>query len=435
MKLELATFPVKDVRWTSRTSYKDGLLEIDRHELTSLILEDKRIASAHLDITFPEEKTRIVNVRDAVEPRVKASGPGCVFPGILGAVETVGEGRTHRLSGVSVVASAEYHSTILSGTAAPNSGIVDMWGSAARLTPFGSTINLVAIFELVDGVTELEAHASIQSAEFRVAQRLAEITRDKPPESVELFELAEVDPSLPRIVYILASLTTWHHPHSGIAYYGLPIRESLPIFLHPNELLDGAVTTDARRGGGTGTTTWAWMNQPMVLELLRNHGKSLNFLGVILQKTRFETEFGKQVTAACASQMAKLLRADGAIITRTSTSGNNFMDVMLTVQACEKKGLKMVFLTPEWGGKDGTELPLVFYVPEATNIISTGSFERDVKIGVPDKVIGAGNTQLVQLYAGDKPFSPWNELTLPSSFCITGGVDWFGGMNLTCRGY
>jgi len=331
--------------------------------------------------------------------------------------------------------SAEYHPTILSGTAAQNAGIVDMWGPGAQLTPFGVTINIVLTFQLIDGVTELEAHAAIQLAEFRVAHRLAETTRYRTPESVEVFELSEVDPSLPRVVYILTCLTMWHEPHSSVAYYGLPIRESLPTFVHPNELLDGALTQDARRGGGLRPTTWGWTKLPVLLELYKEHGKQLNFLGVIVQRTRFETEFGKEVTAACTSQMARLLGADGAIFTRISTSGNNFMDVMLTVQACEKKGIKTVFLTPEWGGKDGTELPLVFYVPEATAMVSTGSFERDITLPAPAKVIGVGSIDLVQVFAGDKPFSPWNEFTSPTSFWFTGGVDWFGHLNLTCTQY
>jgi hypothetical protein len=195
------------------------------------------------------------------------------------------------------------------------------------------------------------------------------------------------------------------------------------------------LTPDARKGSGGYVTTWAWMNHPLVLELLRRHGKEINFLGVILQRTRFETEFGKRVTAACASQMARLLRADGAIISRTITSGNNFIDVMLTLQACAKKGVRMVFMTPEWGGKDGTELPLAFYVPEAMAMVSTGSFERDITVPAPVKVIGAGDTQRVQLNPGDKPISPWEEVTLPSWFFITGGVDWFGVMNWTCNTY
>ena len=64
-------------------------------------------------------------------------------------------------------------------------------------------------------------------------------------------------------------------------------------------------------------------------------------------------------------------------------------------------------------------------------MITTGSFERDIAAPKPNKVIGAGNTQLVSVYSGDKPFSPHEEVTLPSSFLYTGGVDWFGNLNIT----
>jgi sarcosine reductase len=431
MRLDLANFPVKDVRFGKRTGYSSGVLEIGKEELVSLVLEDKRIVTANLDVAFPNEKTRIVNIRDVVEPRIKVSGPGCIFPGIMGPVETVGEGRTHKLSGVTVIPSAQYRPTLTTGTGAQCSGLVDMWGPVSRLTPFGSTINIVLVFKLADGIDEVEAHATIQSAEFRVAHRLAETTKDEPPTKVEVFELAKVEPTLPRVVYILGALTEWHTPRAEVAYYGFPIRESLATFLHPNELLDGALTSDARRGAGTRPTTWAYLNQPVVLRLLREHGKRLNFLGVILQRTRFESELGKHVTAAGTSQMARLLGADGAIVTRMLTSGNNFIDTMLTVQACERKGVKTILMTPEWGGKDGTELPLVFYVPEAISMVTTGSFDRQIHLSAPSKVIGAEKGQLVAYQPQDEPYSPWSELSFEAHH-ITGGIDWFGGMGQTC---
>lgn len=435
MRLELANFAVKDVRFDGRTNYNGGVLEIDKEELLALVLEDKKITWANLDVAFPGEQTRIVRVRDVVEPRLKVSGPGCVFPGILGPVETVGQGRTNRLSGVTVMTSAEYKRTIVEGTAAGRTAIVDMWGPAAELTPFGSTINIVLMLELRSGVTELEAHAAIQSAELRVAQRLAETTRERSADDLEVFELFDTDPSLPRVVYILGCRTAWHEPHSGVAFYGLPIRESLPTLAHPNEFLDGAATSDARRGGkGTFPCTWVWMNHPVVLRLLREHGKRLNFLGVILQRTRFESDFGKQVTAACASQMARLLKADGAVITRIGPSGNNFIDVMLTVQACERKGVKTALLTPEWGGREGTELPLVFYAPEANAMVTTGSLDRTVSFPAPSKVIGVGDTQLVELTAGDPPISPWSSFVGEKGY-LQDGFDWWGGTKNTCRVY
>ena len=95
MRLELANFPVRDVRFDGRTRYDGGVLEIHKGELLAWVLEDGRVTWADLDVAFPQEQTRIVRVRDAVEPRVKVSGPGCVFPGSLGSVETVGQGRTY----------------------------------------------------------------------------------------------------------------------------------------------------------------------------------------------------------------------------------------------------------------------------------------------------------------------------------------------------
>jgi len=436
MRLELASFPVKDVRFSPQTSYKDGVLEVDKEELLGLVLEDKRVESADLDVAFPSEQTRIVLIRDVVEPRVKVSGPGCVFPGILGPIENVGEGRTHRLSGVTVMASAEYRPTIPTGAVAQTAGLVDMWGPGSALTPYGSTINIVLIFKLIDGVTELEAHDAIQLAELKVAHHLAATTRNKPPENVEVFELFEVDPSLPRIVYILSCVTHWPAPHSMVAFYGLSIRESLPTFVHPNEFLDGVLTADTRRGSGVHPRTWEWMNNPVIFGLLREHGKRLNFLGVILQRTRFEAEAGKQLTAACASQMARLIRTDGAIITRTGPSGNNLIDVMLTLQGCERKGVKTVLVGPEYGGNDGTEVPLVFFVPEANALVSTCSLERSIRVPAPAKVIGGiGDSQLATVLAGDEPFSPWGELTLDTQAHITSGIDYLGNMRQACKVY
>lgn len=430
MNLELATYPVTKVRWSDRTAYRDGHLQIDKQELLSIVLDDKKIVSADLDIALPGEETRIVNVRDVVEPRIKVAGSGCVFPGILGPVDAVGNGRTHRLSGMAVVVSATYRPTILSGTAAGNSSIIDMWGPLARATPFGSTINVVLTIKLLDGVTELEAHAAIQLAEFKVARRLAETTRELATGETEVFGIGDVDPSLPRVVYIDSFLTNWHAPHSLVAYYGLPIRESLPTYIHPNEYLDGALTKDTRIGSGEYTYTWEWLNKGIVYRLLREHGKRVNLLGVILQRTRFEAEHGKQVTALCAAQMAKLLKAEGAIVTRTVMSGANLVDVMLTVQACEQKGLKTVFLTPEWGGRDGTEPPFVFTVPEADAIVSTGSTDREYRLPVPKKLIGINKGELVQLYAGDQWLSPADELTLDDT-CLTGTTDWWGAGKYT----
>ncbi|MBI4320643.1 MAG: hypothetical protein HY675_19300 [Chloroflexi bacterium] len=435
MKLELASFPVRDVRFGDRTGYDGGVLGISKDELIGLVSQDKRIAWAGVAVAFPGEQTRIVNVRDAVEPRAKISGPGCVFPGILGPIETVGEGRTHTLPGVAVIHSAEYEPSVITGTGAPTTSILDMWGPGAALTPLGSTINVVLTTRLVDGVTELDAHNAIQLAECRLAQRLAETTKDLDPEQVEVFELFDVDPSLPRVIYIVTCNTEVALAHSGVAYYGFHIRESLPTYVHPNEFIDGALTSDARKGHSSWPRTWSWMNQPVVLALMREHGKRLSFLGVIFQRTRFESEFGKQITAACTSQMARSMKANNAIITRISPSGNNLMDVMLTLQACEKKGIKTVFASPEAGESDGTGPALHFYVPEATAMVNTGNLNVEPRLPAPTRIIGCRDGRGVVMRPGTPPIDPRGELRFDTCTDITEGTDWFGGMYFTCAEY
>jgi glycine reductase len=433
MKLELAKFPVKKISFDGQTSYNNGVLEIDKEAVLKLISVDKRIESADLHLAFPGDQTRIALVREAVEPRIKVSGQGSVFPGVLGPIETVGSGRTHSMPGLTVIASANYRPTMLEGYGAQDSSILDMWGPAQELSPFGSTLNVVLTLQLIDEISEVEAHNTIQQATLKLANCLAETTLQKAPEEIEVFELAPADASLPRIIYILGALTQHPYPHTGIAIYGLPVDESLPTYVHPNEFLDGAVTTDARHGNSAGPPlTWVWMNHPVILQLLRKHGKELNFLGVIFQRTRFTNEHGKKVSAEMTSQMARLLGAEGAIITGMVPSGNNFMDVMYTLQACEQKDIKSVLITPEWG-TDETEFPLPFYTPEAVSIVSSGVWTREVQnLPKPAKLIGIEAGESVTALAGDKAFIPAEEVTLTGCHAIASSVDWWGGGHYTC---
>ena len=54
-------------------------------------------------------------------------------------------------------------------------------------------------------------------------------------------------------------------------------------------------------------------------------------------------------------------------------SGNAFVEVMLTIRACERRGIKTVLVTYEYGGKDGVDSPLLYYVPEADAVVRRGA--------------------------------------------------------------
>ena len=82
---------------------ENGVIFINEDELRTCLLQDENIKSVVFDIARPGESTRILPVKDVIEPRVKVSGKGGIFPGVISKVDTVGSGRTNVLKGAAVV--------------------------------------------------------------------------------------------------------------------------------------------------------------------------------------------------------------------------------------------------------------------------------------------------------------------------------------------
>ena len=434
MRLELADYPVTEIRLGRNFDYRAATLEVDQAALEELILRDSRITDASLAVVCPGDKVRITGIRDIVEPRVKTSGNGQVFPGILGPVEAVGGGRTHCLSGMTVIATAAYEGTVRAGLGVQRSALLDTWGAGAAASKFGGLVHLVLIMKLREGLSELDAHTAIQTAELQVARRVAETTIGIEAANVEIFDLGQRHTDLPKIVLIQGCLTDDHHVHSGVSYYGLPIRESLSTVVHPNELLDCAMAVNTTRGIGYFPITWDWQNHPLMLALCRDHGRRLNFNGMILQRIRYETFHGKEVIAQNAAQLAATLGAEGAVVTWLG-SGNAFVDVMLTVRACERRGIDTVLVTYEYGGKDGVDSPLLFYVPEADAVVSTGSRDRWLELSEAQHLVGPYDRVQILSYPGAPVAQAQRKLTLDARDMVIGGVDNWGKESWICNAY
>ena len=433
MRLEMAEFPVAEITLGREFRYGSETLEIDAGEIKSLVLQDRHIKDASLEVVAPGERVRITGIRDIIEPRVKVEGKGQVFPGVLGPVVPVGEGRTHRLSGMAVVTAAEYEGTIRSGSAAQRSAILDMWGPGAEASRFSALVNLVLTLRLAEGLAELEAHTAIQRAECEVAKRLAEVTIGLKPRRVESYELGEDGSKLPRVVLIQGCHSDSHHAHSGISYYGLSIRDSLATFVHPNEMLDGAIGINTTKAVCHHPTTWDWQNHPLVLGLYRENRHRVNFAGVILERIRFETHHGKEVIAHNTAQMGTVLRADGALVTWVG-GGNAFMDVMLTIQACEQSGIKTVLVGYESGVKGG-DAPLLYYVPEADAVVSTGNRNSPIELPEAERVVGPYEEIQILNYPGAPVVPARGRVKLDALDMIVGGADIWGMQSWTCRAY
>jgi sarcosine reductase len=432
--LELATYPVESLRFGSQSSYSNRTLEVNKRELSEAALCDPRILGADFAIVHPGDSVRVTGIRDVVEPRVKVTGKAQVFPGITAPVIPVGEGRTNRLSGMTLVTAAEYEGVIRTGTTAQRSAILDMSGPGADFSPFSQFSNLVLSLRLPPNLPEAEAHQAIQRAEYRVARILAQTTTDLGTENVEIYDLGSAASGLPTTVLVIGCITEGEHLPTGVSYYGLPIRESLSTVVHPNELIDGAVTGNTLKTVSYYPTTWDWQNQPLSLGLAREHGRTVGFAGVILQRIRFETFQEKEVAAHNASQVAESLGADAALMTWLG-SGNAFLEVMLTVRALESKGIRTVLVTYEYGGRYGTDSPLLFYDESADAVVSTGSRDTPVDLPAVERVVGAYDRLQVLNYPGAPYVSAAEAMTLDATDAIIGGIDLWGGRDWTCKLY
>jgi glycine reductase complex component B subunit alpha and beta len=406
MRLELGTFPVREVTFASQTRWHDGILEIDRDSMIDVILRDPRIASAEVELAKPGESVRIWPVRDVIEPRIKVDGPGVVYPGICGRpITTVGQGRTHRLSGIGV--------TEVSGVNWHEAGgdyveiYLDMSGPWAELIPMSSLLNVCVVVEPDRALGSEAQNLAVHHAALVVADRLAVTVQDLEAPECEAFELRPVDPALPKVVYIQClhspqAMSGSLHTFCTTTYWLTQLTP--PWLFHPNEVLDGAITGPYRTAFAM---SWTVANNPVLLNLYRRHGVDWNFLGVIALRTEWTTQHEKQLMANQTAKLAHMLGARGAIVT-WDAGGNEFIEVIRTIQACERLGIKTVFLTSEDDATGGAPTMLE-PLPEADAIVST-SFFKTRTLEIPElpaveRVIGHQT----------KPIGPLRDQLMPTA--------------------
>ncbi len=414
MRLELGTFPVRDVVFAARTRWDDGVLEINRDELMAEVRKDTRIAKATLEIAKPGESTRIWPVRDAIEPRIKVEGPGVAYPGICGrAIETVGQGRTHRLGGISVVEVSEVPPHDKGGDF--NEIYYDMCGPWADAIPHSKLINVCFIVEPEASLTVFDQNDAVHRATLLVCDRLAQTTQSLTAPQTEVFELKSVDPTLPKVVYIPclhSAAAKSGNATNGFfcttTTYGMSQLTS-PWLLHPNELLDGAISGPYRIA-----SSWHIVNSPILLELYRRHGVDLNFTAVIAVRTEWTTMPAKELMCQQTAKLAQMLGAQGAVVA-WDAGGNEFMETIHTVRACERLGIKAVLMTVEDEATGGAPT-LLEPLPEADAIVSAFIAPFDLKeipgvervVGSQTRLMGPVRDQVLDV-AGPQPVPRYND--------------------------
>jgi glycine reductase len=387
MKLEIGNFQVKDVVFGEKTMFSNGVLSINKEEAMAFIKEDEHITDLDIVIAKPGENTRIVPVKEAVEPRIRPDGRP-VFPGVTGDVEATGSGRVHALKGCSVLGVGMHYGSF-------GDGLVDMGGEGAKYTLFSELINICLVADTDEEFERFEQqkkNKAIRWGAHRLAEYLGNAVKNLEPEELEVLELepitkrTEKTNKLPSVVLVMQPQSQMEELGYNDLVYGWDMNKYVPSFMNPNEVLDGALISGSFMPASSKWSTYDFQNFPTIRELYKEHGKSINFLGVIMSNLNVSLEQKKR-SAIFVAQMAKSLGADGAIVTEEGY-GNPDADYILCLAALEDVGVKTVGISNECTGRDGASQPLVTLDIKANALVSTGNVSQLIELPPADKVIG-----------------------------------------------
>lgn len=382
MRLELGQVLIKDIQFGEMTKIDNGVLYVNKGELIDLIKEDEHLKSVDVEIARPGESVRITPVKDVVEPRVKVEGPGGIFPGVMSKVQTVGTGKTNVLKGCAVVTTGKIVGF--------QEGIVDMSGPGAEYTPFSKLNNLVLICEPQDTLKQHDHEKAVRFAGFKAANYLAEAAKTMAPDKVEIFETLpllegiEKFPNLPRIAYVqmLQSQGLLHDTY----VYGVDAKQIVPTILYPTEIMDGAIISGNCVSACDKNTTYHHQNNPVVHDLYDQHGKEINFVGVIVTNENVYLA-DKERSSDWTAKLTEYLGLDGVVVSQEGF-GNPDTDLVMNARKIEAKGVKAVIITDEYAGRDGASQSLADADKSANAVVTGGNANEVIVLPKMDKVIG-----------------------------------------------
>lgn len=428
MKLELGKIHIRDVQFGDALKVEDGVLYVNAKEIEDLVLQDDRLISAKVELARPGESVRITPVKDVIEPRVKVSGGGGIFPGVINKVKQVGEGRTHCLDGACVVTCGRIVGF--------QEGIIDMSGETAKYTPFSQTYNICVVIEPKEGLETHEYEAAGRMAGLKTATLIGEAGRNLEPDEIITYETKPLQeqiaqyPGLPKIGYIhmLQSQGLLHDTF----YYGVDAKQFIPTFMYPTEIMDGAIVSGNCVAPCDKVTTYHHLHNPVIEDLYKRHGVDLNFIGVILTN---ENVFlaDKERCSDMVAKLCQFLGLDGVLITEEGY-GNPDTDLMMNCKKVTQAGVKVVLITDEFPGRDGKSLSLADAVDEADALVSCGNGNVIIHFPPMEKVIGTLDyieTQIGGYEGSKKPDGSIDaELQIIIASTIANGFN-----HLAARGY
>jgi sarcosine reductase len=428
LRLEIGNIFIKDIQFGLETKVEGGVLYVNKEELLKEVAGDERLASIEFDIARPGEEVRIIPVKDVIEPRVKVSGSGGIFPGFISKVETVGSGRTHVLKGAAVITTGKIVGF--------QEGIVDMCGEGAKYTPFSKTNNLVITCEPKEGILQHNHEEAVRMVGFKAAIYLGLAGKNVEPDEVKTFEtlplLEQVKqyPDLPKVVYVYM-LQTQGLLHDTYVY-GVDAKKIIPTFIYPTEIFDGAVVSGNCVSACDKNPSYVHMNHPIIEDLYERHGKDFNFLGCIITNENVYLA-DKERSSSMVAKLVEFMGADAAIISEEGF-GNPDADLVMNCNKITAKGVKTVLLTDEYAGQDGSSQSLADSTPHGDAVVTGGNANEVITLPPMKKIIG--HLEVADMIAGGHMGSLGEDGSIFAEIqVITGATSEVGFNYLTAKGY
>jgi glycine reductase complex component B subunit alpha and beta len=397
MRLTLAYHPVSELSFGDTTHLDGTRLLVDQEALRQDLLADRRLASVDFHVVRPGDSCRFGVVFDILEPRAKAPEAGPDFPGILGPIDMVGQGLTHVLHGAAVTVLDE-------GAPLAGGKIVEMSGAAGRACPYASLSHLVVVPHLVPGLERHTALHALRLASVKAAVDLARVAVGQEAAATEVFDTSGPAPSgregVPRIAYIGQI-----HSRQRVAevdeqiLYGANTVGMVPVLLHPNEWLDGAVVISY---SSRGVETYFYQNHPVITELYRWHRDGhITLVGTIATMAASDNDDRARNCMLAAQQAKWALAADGVVLTKYG-GGAPHADMALTARLCEALGMRTTVQVEDMSRDRRAESSQLFNYTEVDAIVHVGGNDTRWSVPAVERAIAGDSEDVSALSAAQR---------------------------------
>ncbi len=399
MQLTLARHPVTEINFGDKTRLDGTSLLVDAEELRALLLADDRLQSVDLETVRAGENCRVGPVFDIIEPRAKEPGSSPDFPGILSTPATAGTGTTHVLEGAAVT-------VLIEGSVADTEGrvgrVLEMSGPAGEWSPYSSLQHFIVAPHARPGLaTHIKLNAT-RRAGMKAVVYLAQAAMGETSAETTTFDavgpMVEGREGLPRVAYVGQIFSRQRSPEiDEQVIYGANTNGMMPLLLHPDEWLDGAIVPSYTLSLG-GAETYFYQNHPVITDLYRRHeAGELSFVGTVATIAGSDNEDRDRNCQAAANLAKWSLKPDAAVLTKFG-GGVPHSDMAITANLLEGAGIRTAVMVSDMAKDRRIESALLFNFPDVDAIVYCGGVDTIWKVPRAERVV-AGHPDLTEALA------------------------------------